>query len=110
VNPSGLDGEDVSDIWLGADRKRNKEIYWEWKYEVMGNEAYNPPQLAVREGDWKLLCDPDGSNVELYNIPGDPAEQTNLATKNPELVKSLKTKLLNWKKTIPEGLDRTALR
>jgi N-acetylgalactosamine-6-sulfatase len=104
--PSELDGEDVSDIWFGSDRKRNKDIYWEWKFRILGNQDYNPPQLAIRHGDWKLLCDPDGSNVELYNIPKDLAEKTNLAADYPEITKQLKQKLLAWKKSIPEKYDR----
>jgi arylsulfatase A-like enzyme len=102
-----LDGEDVSDIWLGSDRKRKREIYWEWKYEIMGNQAYNPPQMAIRDGDWKLLCNPDGGGVELYNIPKDQAEKNNAAAKYPEITSKLKTKLLNWKKTIPERFERS---
>ena len=106
ADPAILDGEDVSDIWRGADRKRTKDLYWEWKYEIFGNQDYNPPQLAVRSGDWKFLCDPDGSNAELYNIPDDPAEKSNLAATYPERADELKAKLLAWKKEIPEQFER----
>ncbi len=96
------DGEDVSDIWFGSGRKRRKDIFWEWKFEVVGNEEYHPPQLAVRSGQWKLYCDPDGSNVELYNIADDPSEIGNVAEKYPLVTDMLAKRLLDWKKTIPE--------
>jgi N-acetylgalactosamine-6-sulfatase len=104
TNPSELDGEDVSDIWFGAEREHKKDLFWEWKYEIFGNEDdYRPPQLAIRDGQWKLLCNPDGSKAELYKIPNDFAEKNDLALAEPEIASTLKTKLLNWKKSIPEG-------
>ena len=80
--------------------KRYCEIR-KWKYEVMGNKKYNPPQLAIRQGDWKFLCKPDGSAAELYNIKKDPAENNNLASKETSIASNMKTILLEWKKTIP---------
>ena len=32
----------------------------------------NLPDLAVRSGKWKLLCEYDGSNAELYDLSTDP--------------------------------------
>jgi arylsulfatase A-like enzyme len=101
-NAGSMDGEDVSDILLGAERQRRKEVYWEWKFEVRGNPDYLPPQLAVRDGDWKLLCQPDGTRVELYRIPADLPEKNNLAAAFPDRVEIMKRKLLDWKKTLPE--------
>ncbi|HKL21995.1 MAG TPA: sulfatase-like hydrolase/transferase [Tichowtungia sp.] len=106
ADPSILDGEDVTDIWMGSNRKRSKDLFWEWKYEVKGNPDYKPPQLAVRSGDWKFLCDPDGSNRELYNIADDPAEMHNRAADFPERASELKARLLAWKKIIPERFER----
>lgn len=58
-------------------------------------------QWAVREGAWKLMRDPktysQPSEVTLVdghwflaNIENDPGEQTNLASKHPEIVERLK--------------------
>ena len=95
------DGEDVSDILRGKPRRRRKPLFWEWRARVHGNRAYFPPALAIRDGDWKLYANPDSSRQELYNIPKDPEERTNLAKKNPEVVAKLLPKLLAWKKTLP---------
>jgi arylsulfatase A-like enzyme len=39
---------------------------------------------AMRNGDWKLVCDVPGQAFELYNLKDDPKETTNLAETHPE--------------------------
>ncbi|MBU4460974.1 MAG: sulfatase-like hydrolase/transferase, partial [Verrucomicrobia bacterium] len=95
------DGEDVSDIWLGASRPRTRPLHWEWLFRVWGDE-YAPPMLAVRDGAWKLFVRHDGSGVELYDIPKDPAESRNVAPDHPEIVKDLSSKALAWAASLPE--------
>lgn len=54
--------------------------------------VYNiePFRAGVREGDWKLIWrTPLPYSLELYNIPRDPSEKTNLAAQNPEKVAAL---------------------
>jgi arylsulfatase A-like enzyme len=49
-----------------------------------------PFRAGVREGDWKLIWrTPLPSALELYNIPQDPSEKSNLAAQNPEKVAEL---------------------
>ena len=38
------------------------------------------PDLAVRDGKWKLLCEYDGSEAELYDLENDRSETKNLAS------------------------------
>lgn len=97
------DGEDVSDVLLGEPRPRTKAVFWEWRGGVAGDPDYRPPRLAVRDGRWKLFCDFDGSDVQLYDIPTDREERNNLAAGNAGVVDRLKASLLAWKKTLPEG-------
>lgn len=105
--PEGLrpDGEDVSDIWLGRPRPRCKPLYWEWLFRVWGDD-YHPPMLAVRDGQWKLFVQHDGSAAELYDIPRDSGEDRNLAAKHPEVVRELKAKVLAWQRSLPPSKAR----
>lgn len=98
-----LDGEDVSDILLGKSRPRKNDLMWEWRFRIFGEPFHRSPILAIREGDWKLLMNPDRSRIELYDIPRDPTQLNNLAEKHPEVVHRLAEKVLAWQKTLPAG-------
>ncbi|MEO6739778.1 MAG: sulfatase-like hydrolase/transferase, partial [Chthoniobacteraceae bacterium] len=102
------DGEDVSDIWLGKSRTRTKPLHWEWLFNVAGGKegGYMPPMLTVRDGDWKLFVNHDGTHAELFNIPQDISEEHDMAPANPEVVKSLTDKALAWAKTLPPSPAR----
>lgn len=97
------DGEAVNDILLGQSRLRTKPIMWEWRFNIAGDTLNRSPMLSIREGDYKLLLNPDRSRVELYDIPHDSSELNNLAEKKPELVRSMSEKVLAWQKTLPPG-------
>ena len=59
------------------------------------------PALAVREGDWKLLCEYDGSEAQLYDLAVDRGEKNNIAAKHPERVARLASLLLAWHQSMP---------
>ena len=103
--PAGhaLDGEDVSDILLGTSRARKTDLMWEWRFRIFGEPFHRSPMLAIREGDWKLLANPDRSRVELYEILRDPTQLDNVADKHPEVVERLAGKVIAWQKTLPAG-------
>jgi arylsulfatase A-like enzyme len=99
-----LDGEDVSGILLtGKSQKRTKPLLWEWRFEGVGSLLDRSPMLAIRDGDWKLLFNPDGSRVELYDIPRQPMELHSQAERHPEIVARLQTTALNWQRDLPAG-------
>jgi N-acetylgalactosamine-6-sulfatase len=98
-----VDGEDVSDVLQGQSRPRNKPLLWEWRFRIAGEVFHHSPMLAIRDGDWKLLMNPDGSRVELYDIPRDPTQLRNLADKHAAVVERLASQVLAWQKTLPEG-------
>jgi len=100
---SGLDGEDQSGVWRGSSRARRTPLYWEWRFNVAGYAYNRSPILSMRDGEWKLLMNPDGSRVELYRIPADPLEVNNLAAAQPARVKAMSARLLAWQKTLPPG-------
>ena len=100
-----LSGEDVSDVWMGAQRPRRTDLYWEWLFRVWGEE-YQPPALAIRFGPWKLFAHHDGSGVELYRVQDDVGELHNVALEHPEVVRNLLQRLLAWKASLPPSPAR----
>ena len=63
---AAFDGEDMSGALLGRQRKRRRRIFWDYGrnefYLRPGNPDFVSPNLAVREGKWKLLINDDGSD------------------------------------------------
>jgi hypothetical protein len=89
-----LDGEDMSQVLLGAgETERTNPLFWEFGIHLANRVS---PHIAVREGDWKLLVNADGSNVELYNMKTDYLERTNVALFNPDVVNRLKPMAIEW--------------
>jgi uncharacterized sulfatase len=113
--PAGIefDGESVANPLLGkSPQLRQKPLYFRRPPDrPRQNGEGNLPDLAVRDGDWKLLCEYDGSEAELYNLATDANETSNLANANPEVVERLTTKLLKWNNSMPadNGASYTAL-
>jgi len=94
------DGEDVSDVLLGAERARTSPLFWEYgQYATIqpGLTVDQSPPLAVRQGDWKLLMNWDGSGIELYDLASDRAESENLAAAQPAVTQELEQKLTAWR-------------
>lgn len=89
-----FDGIDVSRAYLGESFERTEPLFW--SAPPGARLRINPPQLAVRSGDWKLLMMRDGSRVQLYNLIDDPAESVNIAQNEPERTRALKKKLTEW--------------
>jgi arylsulfatase A-like enzyme len=77
---AALDGEDVTEALRGGSFGRRKPLLWERRYPMPGHPLHKSPLLAIREGRWKLLLNPDRSRVELYDRQGDVMELTNLAS------------------------------
>lgn len=67
------------------------------------------PDLAIRHKKWKLLCEYDGSDPELYNLEDDKSETNNLAGQRPEIVRGLTRELLAWHISMPEDNGATFL-
>ncbi|MBO9561118.1 MAG: sulfatase-like hydrolase/transferase [Niastella sp.] len=100
------DGVDKSAVLLGKPAARTQDIFWEYgrndiayKYPGPKNKS---PNLAVRSGEWKLLMNSDGSDIQLFNIIQDKGETTNVAAREPAIATTLKEKLLKWWEALPK--------
>ncbi|MEO0510227.1 MAG: sulfatase-like hydrolase/transferase [Verrucomicrobiota bacterium] len=96
--PDNLDGQDISDIWLGESRERGAPLFWKFS-------SKNSP-IVMRDGDWKLHLNArnrNGSEAELYNLKTDPTESTNLAETKTAVFDKLSTKLKAWGSTLPQN-------
>ncbi|MFB6219610.1 MAG: sulfatase, partial [Halobacteriaceae archaeon] len=91
--PDGLDGEELGDLLAGGESPHD-EVYWE-----------QGDQLAVRRGEWKLVLNGAGPEVDppdpaddvhLSNLADDPAERENRAGDRPELAADLEGAVRDW--------------
>jgi len=62
------------------------------------------PDLAVRDGRWKLLCEYDGSRAELYDLEADLAESRDRAADFPAEVERLRAALSARHRQMPPAL------
>jgi arylsulfatase A-like enzyme len=89
-----LDGEDLWPAILAGRSVTRGDLFFAVE---PGDETR---QLAVRRGAWKLIRrieKPTGRHTDLlFNIEGDPRETTDLAAKNPQLVRELGVELDRW--------------
>jgi len=100
------DGESMLSAISGKEQqKRSKSLFWIRPPDRPGYGTDNDPDLAIRKGDYKLLMDFDGSNVQLYNLETDIGETKNLKDVQTEKAAELKEELANWFKNYPHDID-----
>jgi arylsulfatase A-like enzyme len=107
-----LDGNDRAVALLGWPQPtRARPLFWEYgrnassfAYPAVSNGARpgdRSPNLAVRDGRWKLLVNADGTGAELYDLATDRAEANNLAAARPDFTSWLTRRVLDWRKSLP---------
>ncbi len=117
--PAGVkfDGEDSSAVFKGGTQPRTKPLFWEYgrKPAPVGDakgKGLRPfpypnepdsksPNVAVRDGNWKLLINADGSGAELYDLTTDRTESKNLTESETAIASRLKAAALAWRKSLP---------
>lgn len=114
--PGGLnfDGEDMSTALRGNTVARAGPIYWEYgrKPPPPDGKRFGPfprprepnaqsPNVAVRDGRWKLLVNADGTAAELYDLEIDPRESADVTNAQTEVAGRLKRMALEWRRSLP---------
>ena len=124
--PKNLDGIDKSKSFLGVPIVNKFPVMWEYSSNPGGsikpggswniggslkpkNRSFHSPNLAIRNGDWKLLINTDLTGEMLYNLNNDPGEKINLADTEQEIVKELKDKVIEWRKSMPVSYTHLTL-
>jgi len=84
-----MDGISILPTLRGEPDKQTKRDYLYWEFYERGR------QQAVRMGKWKgYRLNGPGNPVELYNLGEDSAEEKNLASQFPEIVKKIEEIML----------------
>jgi arylsulfatase A-like enzyme len=99
-----LDGEDLSKSFFGDAMTRANPLFWEYGRNAtffFPKGKNRSPNLAVREGKWKLVVNANGVGAELYDLDADRNETENVADKNPDIAKRLTEAALQWRKALP---------
>jgi len=78
--PKGLDGMSVLPTLLGKTQKPHEALYWEF---------HSPFHQAVRMGDLKGVRFGTKMPLELYDLRADPAEKTDVAARQPAVVRKM---------------------
>ena len=109
--PIAVAGTNLSQNWItGEEYSPEATLYFE--YGSTGNNyrhmkpyllSDQSPELAIRQGVWKLLMSPNAEYIELYNIIEDPKEVNNISKLHPKIVESLTHKLLYWRNQFPQS-------
>lgn len=98
-----LDGVPLPDVLLGrSTASRGQPLFFRRppdRDRFYGDDDL--PDLAVRDGRWKLLCEYDGADIQFYDLVADRGETTNLASQHPDRVGQLRAALLNWHQSLP---------
>lgn len=106
---TAFDGVSVPETLLGhADTPRGSPLFFRRppdRAAFSGVAAL--PDLAVRDGRWKLLCTYDGFSTQLYDLTVDPTEKTNLATDQPDVTARLSAAVVAWHRSLPADLGAT---
>ncbi len=80
--PEGIDGISMWPTIMGY-KQTNRHEFFYWEFHERGSKQ------AVRMGDWKAVRTAPDKALELYDLKTDVGEKSNVAEKNPDVVKKI---------------------
>ena len=101
-NGATCDGEDLSALLLGRSATgRQAPIFWRRPPDRPGTVEQDNPDLAVREGKWKLLINYDRTTPQLYDLQADQSETRNVASQHSDVTARLTELVFRWNSDLP---------
>ncbi|HUU11819.1 MAG TPA: sulfatase-like hydrolase/transferase, partial [Phycisphaerae bacterium] len=85
-----IDGESIVPLLTQTGSLKRDAIFWHFPHYRGGIVPYS----IIRAGDWKLIKRYDAKTYELFNLKDDLSETTDLADREPDVVKRLDARLV----------------
>ncbi len=96
------DGEVLIDQLMGrSTAPRTGPLFWRRPPDRPGPADDPLPDLAVRDGRWKLVCRYDGAGARLFDLIEDVGESRDVSPDHPEVARRLLQAVLAWNQTLP---------
>lgn len=93
-----LDSESLMPLLRNEGFTRSRPMYWRNTHQFY--------QVALREGDWKILADSALTTFALHNMVEDPRELSDVQAQHPDVFARLKAALLAYDNDVlAEGPD-----
>jgi hypothetical protein len=70
------------------------------------NSSLVKNELAIRQGNFKLITNDSFSNPSLYNLKIDLGEKNDIVKQNPEVVQKLLKLLKAWHSDVNKGIKK----
>jgi arylsulfatase A-like enzyme len=104
--PEPIDGVSLVPLFEGKMKERPVPIPFETPGGTGTNASRGSPRLALVDNRYKLLTDLEPSETFplLFDLVRDPGETTNLAAREPDVVRSMREKLVAFRESCRRSL------
>ncbi len=104
--PEPIDGVSLVPLFEGKTNERPVPIPFETPGGTGSKPSRGSPRMALVDNRYKLLTDMEGPEDvdQLFDLVRDPGETTNLAGQQPEVVRSMKGKLVDFRASCQRSL------
>ena len=96
-----VDGISLAPLLKSGAKPDRAEIFWHYPHYHPGGAT---PYSAARSGDFRLVHFYEDGRDELYDLANDVGETKDLATAQPAMAKTLRTRLDAWLKSVDAQL------